>query len=86
MMELLSEIDWEDYRQILMFGEPPVWMQLAILIGLTVSWWVWRVMRGKPKLTRANRLKYKILFLIAFFLILFQEQYDLRGMLDNIGL
>jgi len=86
MLESFKEIEWGDYIEIMTYGNPPVYIQLLILVGLTLAYLIWRIVTKKRPMTRGNQLKNKILFILAFFLILFQEAYDLRGMLDSIGL
>lgn len=86
MLEQIKEIAWEDYFEVLNYGNPPVYIQLLILVGLSIAIWIYRVVSGKRPLSKGIKLRNKLLFVMVFVLILFQEQYDLRSMLDTIGL
>ncbi|HFC04651.1 MAG TPA: hypothetical protein ENJ55_03005 [Rhizobiales bacterium] len=86
MGDLFRDVEWSDYTELLTYGNPPIWAQLLILIGLAFAYYLYRTITRKRAMSKGNRLIIKLLFIVAFFLILFQEQYDLRGMLDTIGL
>ncbi len=86
MLEQFKEIEWDDYVAILSYGNPPVWLQLVIFTGLSGAYVLYRIMTRKRPMSKANKLKYKILFFVVILLILFQEEYNLRGLLDTIGL
>jgi len=85
MIEMYKTIDWDQYKEILNYGNPPVYMQMLILIGLAVFVWLWRTVKGVRPMTAGRKLKYKILFIVGFALILFQERYNLRGMIDTVS-
>ncbi len=86
MFEMFKEIEWDDYIQILSYGTPPIYIQLLIFVGLAAVWYVYRVVKRKRPLSKGNKVKYKIVFFLVILLILFQEAYDLRGLLETIGL
>lgn len=86
MLEMFKEIDWGDYVELLSYGTPPVYLQLLILIIGTIAWFLYRTIKRVRRMSKGNVVKYKILFVVVFFLILFQEKFDVRGWMDMIGL
>ena len=86
MLEALKEVEWEDYIELLSYGTPPIYLQLLIFVGLSLAWYLYRIIKRKRPMSKGNQIKYKILFFVIILLILFQEKYDLRGWMDTIGL
>lgn len=86
MIEMFKEIEWDDYIEILTYGTPPVYLQLLILVGFSIAWFLYRTIRRVRPMSKGNKVKYKIVFFILFFLVLFQEKLDLRGLMDMAGL
>ncbi len=85
MLELAKEIEWSDYVEILTYGYPPVYVQLLLAIGLTFAILLYRTIARKRPMTKGNKFKNKVFFVMMIGLILFQEKLDLRGMMDTIG-
>lgn len=86
MTDIFSGIEWGDYLELLNYGSPPVYMQLLILIGFAIAWFLYRTIKRVRPMSKGNKVKYKILFFVLFFLILFQEKFEIRGWMDTIGL
>lgn len=84
MMELINSIEWDDYKDILLAGNPPIYMQLLIFNAVIVAYFLYRKMSKTRAMTksRARLAKFGILGFNS--LILFQEKFDVRGMMDNI--
>jgi len=84
MIEQFNSINWDVYRDIFTFGDPPVYIQLLIFAGLILVYWLWRKLTQAPSLSKFKKLKYKILVFAITFAILFQEEYNLSGKIDTI--
>jgi len=85
MLELFRQIEWSDYTEVLTYGNPPIYVQLLFLVGLTIAIVLYRTISRKRELSKGNKVKYKFLFFAVAGLILFQEKFDLRGLMDTIG-
>lgn len=86
MLEMFKEIEWGDYAEILNYGTPPVYMQMIIFVSVCLVVYLFRVFTNKRPMSKGNKTKYKIMFFVVLLLILFEEKYDLRGLMDIIGI
>ena len=82
--DVYKSIDWDVYKEILMYGDPPVYVQLLVFIGLVIVFRVWRFFKGAHPMRGARKLKYMFLFFFIFFAILFQEKINLASKIDTI--
>jgi len=84
MIDLFNSIDWDVYKEILTYGDPPIYVQLLIFIGLVIIYRIWRYVKGAHPMTGARKYKFMFLFFFIIITILFQEHLDLRGKMDTI--
>ena len=84
MLEMFKEIEWSDYVEILTYNSPPVYVQILVFSSLCLAYYLYHIFSGKRRVSKGNKIKYKIMFFGVILLILFQEKYDLRGWFDLI--
>ncbi len=85
MMELFNAIEWNDYVEIFSSGNPPLYVQLLIFVGLSFAWFMYRVIARKRPMSTGNKIKYKTGFFVVIGLILFQEKFEVRSWMETIG-
>jgi hypothetical protein len=84
-MELINSIEWEDYKELLTSGNPPIYMLLLGFNGLIFLIWIARKLMGKKPMTKSRALLVKLGILGSNGLILVSDQIDIADMMDSFS-
>ena len=85
MMELINSIEWEDYKELLTAGNPPIYMLLIGFNGLMLVIWIARKLMNSKPMTKGRARLTKLAILGINALIMVSDQIDVADMMDSFS-